>query len=124
MDNEKINSDALRSRLRAVLWDYIPRQRKVVDIPPDTGLVRQGTNLEITDYDIKNLIGSGSFGSVFAARYQKSGESVAIKIIDLDKQLRLADVIALEQEIRAMKVLTHPNLVRLSEVIRGRRHIW
>jgi serine/threonine protein kinase len=96
----------------------------VVDIPPDTGLVRQGTALEIADYDLKTLIGAGSFGSVFSACHQKTNEHFAIKIIDLDKQLRLADVIALEQEIRAMKVLAHPNLVRLNDVIRGRRHIW
>eukprot|EP00615_Pteridomonas_danica_P006821 CAMPEP_0114333714 /NCGR_PEP_ID=MMETSP0101-20121206/3923_1 /TAXON_ID=38822 ORGANISM="Pteridomonas danica, Strain PT" /NCGR_SAMPLE_ID=MMETSP0101 /ASSEMBLY_ACC=CAM_ASM_000211 /LENGTH=426 /DNA_ID=CAMNT_0001464793 /DNA_START=60 /DNA_END=1339 /DNA_ORIENTATION=- len=123
LENEKATSETLRSRLRSVLWDYIPKQRKVIDIPPDTGLVTLGRNIEIVDYELKNLIGAGSFGSVYASRNVKNGERVAIKIIDLDKQLRLSDVIALEQEIRAMKVLCHPNLVRLSEVIRGRRHI-
>lgn len=123
LENEKANSETLRSRLRSVLWDYIPRQRKVIDIPPDTGLVRLGQKVEIVDYELKNLIGAGSFGSVYASYNIKNGENFAIKIIDLDKMLRLSDVIALEQEIRAMKVLCHPNIVRLFEVIRGRRHI-
>jgi len=120
---EREVSEKFRSRLRSVLWDWVPKQRK--DIPTDTGIIcthEDGSIKEIHGFSLGNYIGNGSFGRVHMAQNQRFGR-VAIKIIELDQQLRLSDVLGLEQEIRAMKILSHPNLVRLLDLFRGRRHV-
>lgn len=110
--------------LLVVFRDYIPKQRKVCEIPADVGLVgSNGDGVTIAGYELEEFIGAGSFGSVHSGRNVRTNEKVAVKILDLDKQLRISDVVSLEQEIRAMKVLSHPNLVRLVDVMRSRRHV-
>jgi SNF related kinase len=67
-------------------------------------------------YDLEETIGQGHFAVVKLARHIFTGEKVAIKVID---KTRL-DTISREhlfQEVRCMKLVQHPNVVRLYEVI-------
>jgi SNF-related kinase len=67
-------------------------------------------------YELEQTIGQGHFAVVKSARHVFSGERVAIKIIDKTK----LDPISrdhLFQEVRCMKLVQHPNVVRLYEVI-------
>lgn len=67
-------------------------------------------------YDMERSLGSGHFAVVKLARHVFSGEKVAIKVIDKTK---LDDVAKdhLYQEVRCMKLVQHPNVVRLYQVI-------
>ena len=67
-------------------------------------------------YDMEETLGKGHFAVVKSARHVFTGLRVAIKVIDKDK---LDDVAKahLFQEVRCMKLVTHPNIVRLYEVI-------
>ena len=67
-------------------------------------------------YDMEQTIGQGHFAIVKSARHMFSGERVAIKIID---KLKLDAVSRdhLFQEVKCMKLVQHPNVVRLFEVI-------
>ena len=56
------------------------------------------------DYNLCGYLGAGHFGEVHAGIHKETSERYAIKILQLEKQLQLEDVIALEQEIRAIKV--------------------
>ena len=67
-------------------------------------------------YDLEERLGSGHFAEVKLARHVFTGERVAVKVIDklkLDETARLH----LYQEVRCMKLVQHPNIVRLYEVI-------
>ncbi|KAI6241420.1 Kinase domain protein [Aphelenchoides fujianensis] len=67
-------------------------------------------------YDLEHTIGKGHFAVVKLARHVFTGEKVAVKVIDktkLDKE-SAADLM---QEVRCMKLVQHPNIVRLYEVI-------
>lgn len=67
-------------------------------------------------YDFEGTIGQGHFAVVKLARHIFSGEKVAIKVIDKNK----LDEISREhlfQEVKCMKLVQHPNVVRLYEVI-------
>uniref|UniRef100_A0A1B6D154 SNF-related serine/threonine-protein kinase n=4 Tax=Clastoptera arizonana TaxID=38151 RepID=A0A1B6D154_9HEMI len=67
-------------------------------------------------YDLETTLGSGHFAVVKLARHVFTGEKVAVKVIDKSK---LDDVSRahLFQEVRCMKLVQHPNVVRLYEVI-------
>nr|KAI8762094.1 SNF-related serine/threonine-protein kinase-like [Biomphalaria glabrata] len=67
-------------------------------------------------YDLEETIGQGHFAVVKLARHVFTGEKVAVKVIDKQK---LDDISRshLFQEVRCMKLVQHPNVVRLYEVI-------
>ena len=44
----------------------------------------QANKSKITNYELLMLIGKGSFGEVYKGFYKKTGEIVAMKMIDLD----------------------------------------
>ena len=67
-------------------------------------------------YELEETIGQGHFAIVKSARHIFTGEKVAIKVIDKSK----LDPVSREhlfQEVRCMKLVQHPNVVRLYEVI-------
>ncbi|XP_052434729.1 SNF-related serine/threonine-protein kinase [Carassius gibelio] len=67
-------------------------------------------------YDLDKTLGRGHFAVVKLARHVFTGEKVAVKVIDKTK----LDMVAtghLFQEVRCMKLVQHPNIVRLYEVI-------
>ncbi|KAL4623500.1 SNF-related serine/threonine-protein kinase-like [Arapaima gigas] len=67
-------------------------------------------------YDLDRTLGKGHFAVVKLARHVFTGQLVAVKVIDKTK----LDAVAtghLLQEVRCMKLVQHPNVVRLYEVI-------
>ncbi len=67
---------------------------------------------KVGPFDIEKRIGSGAMGTVYRARYRKTGQRVAIKIISpgvLDNETILA---RFERESEVLKQLHHPNIVR------------
>nr|XP_056718457.1 SNF-related serine/threonine-protein kinase-like [Euleptes europaea] len=67
-------------------------------------------------YDLERTLGKGHFAVVKLARHVFTGERVAVKVIDKSK-LDGGAATQLLQEVRCMKLVQHPNVVRLYEVI-------
>uniref|UniRef100_G3P031 SNF-related serine/threonine-protein kinase n=1 Tax=Gasterosteus aculeatus TaxID=69293 RepID=G3P031_GASAC len=67
-------------------------------------------------YDLDKTLGRGHFAVVKLARHVFTGEKVAVKVIDKHKLDPVARA-HLFQEVRCMKMVQHPNVVRLYEVI-------
>uniref|UniRef100_A0A3Q2YH66 SNF-related serine/threonine-protein kinase n=1 Tax=Hippocampus comes TaxID=109280 RepID=A0A3Q2YH66_HIPCM len=67
-------------------------------------------------YDLDKTLGRGHFAVVKLARHVFTGEKVAVKVIDKTKLDQVARG-HLFQEVRCMKLVQHPNVVRLYEVI-------
>lgn len=67
-------------------------------------------------YDLDRTLGKGHFAVVKLARHVFTGQLVAVKVIDKTKLDGLA-MGHLLQEVRCMKLVQHPNVVRLYEVI-------
>ncbi|XP_063363113.1 SNF-related serine/threonine-protein kinase [Cydia amplana] len=74
-------------------------------------------------YDLLDTLGSGHFAVVKLARHVFTGEKVAVKVIDKSK---LDDVSTshLFQEVHCMKLVQHPNVVRLYEVINTQTKLY
>ena len=62
-------------------------------------------------------IGEGTFGKVKKATHILTGESVAIKILEKDRIIDVADVERVSREIHILKLIRHPHVIQLYEVI-------
>ncbi len=67
-------------------------------------------------YDLEETIGEGHYAVVKLARHVFTGEKVAVKVIDKSR-LDAATRTQMLQEVQLMKLVQHPHVVRLYEVI-------
>ncbi|GAA0142578.1 hypothetical protein LIER_03442 [Lithospermum erythrorhizon] len=75
-------------------------------------------------YELGRLLGQGTFAKVYYARSIATGESVAIKVIDKDKVLRVGLVDQIKREISVMRIVKHPNIVHFYEVLATKNKIY
>jgi len=98
--------------------------KKVDDYPQTasskTTRTRTGTSsgeeVNVGKYRLIKTIGKGNFAKVKLAKHLPTGREVAIKVID-KTQLNQTSLQKLFREVRIMKFLDHPNIVKLYEVI-------
>jgi len=79
-----------------------------------------GNVLDYYDQD-KKKIGEGSYGSVCKAKNKVSGTYRAIKTIP---KAQMKNVDRFKQEIAIMKMMDHPNIIKLYESFEDRRNIY
>ncbi|XP_017347780.2 serine/threonine-protein kinase MARK2 isoform X12 [Ictalurus punctatus] len=77
----------------------------------------------IGKYRLLKTIGKGNFAKVKLARHVLTGKEVAVKIID-KTQLNSSSLQKLFREVRIMKLLNHPNIVKLFEVIETEKTLY
>ncbi|EER94892.1 hypothetical protein BDA96_01G404000 [Sorghum bicolor] len=81
-------------------------------------------NILMHRYEMGKLLGIGSFAKVYHARNVKTSQSVAIKVIDKDKILKCGLMDQITREISVMKLVKHPNIVQLYEVMATKTKIY
>jgi serine/threonine protein kinase len=62
-------------------------------------------------------LGKGTFGKVKLGTHLKSGESVAVKILEKSKIKDSGDVERVARELHILKATRHPNVIQLYEII-------
>ncbi|KAL8588764.1 MAP/microtubule affinity-regulating kinase 3 [Nucella lapillus] len=77
----------------------------------------------IGKYRLIKTIGKGNFAKVKLAKHVPTGKEVAIKIID-KTQLNPSSLQKLFREVRIMKMLDHPNIVKIFEVIETEKTLY
>ncbi|KAM4714411.1 serine/threonine-protein kinase MARK2 isoform 7-T8 [Anableps anableps] len=77
----------------------------------------------IGNYRLLKTIGKGNFAKVKLARHVLTSKEVAVKIID-KTQLNSSSLQKLYREVRIMKMLNHPNIVKLFEVIETEKTLY
>ncbi|XP_070533974.1 MAP/microtubule affinity-regulating kinase 3-like [Ptychodera flava] len=77
----------------------------------------------IGKYRLLKTIGKGNFAKVKLAKHLPTGKEVAIKIID-KTQLNPSSLQKVHREVRIMKLLDHPNIVKLFEVIETEKTLY
>uniref|UniRef100_A0A671TT60 non-specific serine/threonine protein kinase n=1 Tax=Sparus aurata TaxID=8175 RepID=A0A671TT60_SPAAU len=75
----------------------------------------------IGNYRLLKTIGKGNFAKVKLARHVLTGKEVGIAF---DTQLCVACFLQLFREVRIMKMLNHPNIVKLFEVIETEKTLY
>ncbi|XP_010655434.1 CBL-interacting protein kinase 04 isoform X2 [Vitis vinifera] len=75
-------------------------------------------------YELGRTLGEGTFAKVKFARNVETGENVAIKILDKEKVLKHKMIGQIKREISTMKLIRHPNVIRMHEVMASKTKIY
>lgn len=62
-------------------------------------------------------MGKGTFGKVKVGTHTLTGEKVAIKVLEKDKIIDVNDVDRVAREIKILKIVRHPVVVQLYEIV-------
>ncbi|XP_014492274.1 CBL-interacting protein kinase 2-like [Vigna radiata var. radiata] len=81
-------------------------------------------NVLMQKYEFGKLLGQGNFAKVYHARDLKTGESVAVKVIEKEKILKIGLVDQTKREISIMRRIKHPNVLQLFEVLATKTKIY
>ncbi|XP_038987678.1 CBL-interacting protein kinase 8-like isoform X1 [Phoenix dactylifera] len=79
---------------------------------------------KVGKYEVGRTIGAGTFAKVKFAQNTESGESVAMKVLDRATIIKHKMVDQIKREIFIMKLVRHPHVVRLYEVLASRTKIY
>mmetsp|Transcript_5373 Transcript_5373/g.11093 ORF Transcript_5373/g.11093 Transcript_5373/m.11093 type:complete len:483 (+) Transcript_5373:1047-2495(+) len=79
---------------------------------------------KVGKYAIHRTLGEGTFGKVKKAYSEEDGEWVAIKVLDKEKIQRQNMGSQVKKEISIMKLVRHPHVVQLKEVLASRTKIF
>ncbi|XP_026405582.1 CBL-interacting serine/threonine-protein kinase 23-like isoform X1 [Papaver somniferum] len=80
--------------------------------------------VRVGKYDLGRTLGEGTFAKVKFARNCETGENFAIKILDKDKLLKHKMIDQIKREISTMKLIRHPNVIRMYEVMASKSKIY
>ncbi|XP_022722610.1 CBL-interacting protein kinase 21-like isoform X3 [Durio zibethinus] len=72
--------------------------------------------LQLGNYELGRTLGEGNFAKVKLANNLHSGLPFAVKILDKSKLIQLNITDQIKREIATLKLLRHPNVVRLHEL--------
>ena len=68
--------------------------------------------INVSDYQIEQTLGTGSFGRVKLSKNKKTGNYVAIKILKKFEIIKLRQVDHILNEIKILSMIDHPFLVK------------
>ncbi|KAI4344139.1 hypothetical protein L6164_011405 [Bauhinia variegata] len=79
---------------------------------------------KVGKYEVGRTIGEGTFAKVKSAKNTETGENVAMKVMTKSTILEHRMVEQIKREISIMKIVRHPNIVRLQEVLASQTKIY
>jgi len=79
---------------------------------------------KVGKYEIGRTLGEGTFGKVKYAVDGQTGKEVAIKVLDKERIQRQNMGEQIKREISIMKMVRHPHVVQLHEVLASRTRIF
>lgn len=68
---------------------------------------------QVGNYQLSGRLGEGTFGTVLKATHRIAGERVAVKVLEKKRMQQAEDIERVGREIAILKMLKHPNVVRL-----------
>ncbi|KVI06075.1 CBL-interacting serine/threonine-protein kinase 5-like [Cynara cardunculus var. scolymus] len=83
-----------------------------------------GRKIIFGKYEMGRLLGQGTFAKVYYAKDLISSESVAIKVIKKDQVRKEGLMEQITREISVMRLVRHPNVVELKEVMATKRRVF
>ncbi|KAI9366096.1 kinase-like domain-containing protein [Zopfochytrium polystomum] len=91
---------------------------------PAASPVERQPDAQIGNYRLDKTIGQGTYGKVKLGVNITNGEKVAIKVIEKGQIQSQKQVARLQREIRFLKLLHHPHIVKVHDVIETSEFIY
>lgn len=85
---------------------------------------RATRNVIFGKYEMGRLLGQGTFAKVYYGKNIITNENVAIKVISKEQVKKAGMMEAIEREISVMRLVRHPNVVDLKEVLATKVRIY
>jgi 5'-AMP-activated protein kinase, catalytic alpha subunit len=79
---------------------------------------------KIGQYILGKTIGEGTFGKVKIGKHILTNAKVAVKILEKSKIADVADYERVSREIHILKIVQHPNVVQLYEIIETQKKLY
>ena len=121
--------DDLKTEIQHILWDFIPSQHN--DIPLNDFSELGNVNLSVFEspnrignYDIGSLLGEGQFANVKLCTNSVTKKEYAVKVINKKKVSTLTGLKRIKNEIKLLKLVDHPNIVKFIELIHSTKTIY
>ncbi|KAF7144620.1 hypothetical protein RHSIM_Rhsim04G0248500 [Rhododendron simsii] len=111
-------------------WFSGEEKEKEIEKRNNIGLINSGNSsssdkgMRLGKYEIGRTLGEGKFGKVKYAKNIDSGQSFALKILEKTTIIHLNITDRIKREIGTLKLLKHPNVVRLHEVLASKTKIY
>ncbi|WOL08905.1 CBL-interacting protein kinase 7-like [Canna indica] len=97
-------------------------QRATVPNPPPAA--KRHHDVLLGRYELGRLLGRGNFAKVYLARSLSDGAAVAVKVLDKPDTTDTGMTRSVLTEVAAMRCLSHPNILKLHEVMATRSKIF
>lgn len=88
------------------------RAAKAAEIQKEFDMIKP-TKLNLDDYELTKVLGTGSFGQVKLGRHKKTGEYFAVKMIKKEEIIRLKQTDHIHNEVKLLSMVQHPFIVNL-----------
>ncbi|PRQ46136.1 putative protein kinase CAMK-CAMKL-CHK1 family [Rosa chinensis] len=75
-------------------------------------------------YELGRMLGHGTFAKVYHARNVETGKSMAMKVVGKEKVIKVGMMEQIKREISVMRMVKHPNIVELHEVMASKSKIY
>ena len=80
--------------------------------------------VNLDEYDIKQTVGTGSFGRVKLIRHKTSGRYLALKILTKAEIVKLKQVDHILSEVTILNSLDHPLLIKMIGMAQNERYLY
>ena len=101
------------------------KEKEIKEIPVQDkggdGKVRQ---IKLSDYDMGETLGTGSFGRVKIAKDKKTGEYVAMKIMKKAEILKSKQADHISNEIKILSMIEHPFVITFGGFTQDDRNLY
>ncbi|XP_009598784.1 CBL-interacting serine/threonine-protein kinase 6-like [Nicotiana tomentosiformis] len=75
-------------------------------------------------YELGRILGQGTFAKVYHSRNVVTGGNIAMKVVGKEKVIKVGMMEQIKREISVMKMVKHPNIVELHEVMASKSKIY
>eukprot|EP00434_Breviolum_minutum_P023370 symbB.v1.2.020616.t1/scaffold1747.1/size103332/3 len=129
-EEERWHRRSLKRKLHFIFMEFCPFTLLVDQVghckafamsQPDSSRARAKS---IGHYILGKTIGEGTFGKVKLGTHILTSERVAVKILEKERIVEVADVERVAREVHILKLIRHPHIVQLYEIIETRRQLY
>ena len=86
--------------------------------------IQKKPDRRIGKYILGKTIGEGTFGKVKIGMHELTRARVAVKILEKSKIIDVADAERVQREIHILKIVHHPHVVQLYEIIETPKKLY